>query len=167
MSSPLARAQKSCGNWKQKAVDRGAATRYLRRSNTRLRVNLADSRQKGAKLQKEVGALRRENASLAEERARRGCMPSALQASHIAPSSNVVDLGCYARMRPLCVMLATAGVLSFRSIPRVLRIFMKANWIPSSRVPHFTSIINWTVRAGISVYRSVSVVREGADLVFT
>jgi hypothetical protein len=57
-------------------------------------------------------------------------------------------------------MLATAGVLSFRSIPRVLRIFMKANWIPSSRVPHFTSIINWTVRAGISVYRRVSVVRE-------
>jgi hypothetical protein len=57
-------------------------------------------------------------------------------------------------------MLVIAGALSFRSIPRALQILLETKWISPCQVPHFTSVINWTLRSGIAIYNKVTILNE-------
>ena len=46
--------------------------------------------------------------------------------------------------------------MSFRSIPKILQLFFsEKEW-----VPHFTSIINWSLRLGLSLLKAVSPIDE-------
>ena len=59
-------------------------------------------------------------------------------------------------MRALCVTVALLGIVSYRSVPRILHIFYKeTDW-----VPHFTSVINWSLRVGLSLLNTVTPINE-------
>lgn len=55
----------------------------------------------------------------------------------------------------LCLSLFTQGVVSYRSIPRVLTLLNATETLILSKVPHFTSIINWTLRLGLGLLQQV------------
>ncbi len=55
-----------------------------------------------------------------------------------------------------CVSLVLRAIISFRSVPRVLRILAPVG----SWVPHFTSVINWTLRLGLFRLQSVRPVKD-------
>jgi len=53
------------------------------------------------------------------------------------------------KIRALCVQFALQGVVSYRSIPRILRVFNFSKIQYNSWVPHFSSVINWLLRLGL------------------
>lgn len=50
----------------------------------------------------------------------------------------------------LCVILNLNAVVSFRSVPKIIKSF------ELEKTPHFTSIINWTLRYGLGLLKQVS-----------
>ena len=58
--------------------------------------------------------------------------------------------------RVLCVIMIMRGITPFRSVPRMLEIFQPLLRFPLP-IPHFTSVIHWTLRAGIAIFKQVSV----------
>jgi len=63
------------------------------------------------------------------------------------------------KVKVLCIKLLIVGVISFRSVPKILKIIgASVGGIQSN--PHFTSVINWTLRAGIGILNNVSPISE-------
>jgi len=71
----------------------------------------------------------------------------------------VVSLFDAHRRRVFCVLLALAAVLSFRSVPRVLGHMQPLLALPMP-APHFTSVINWSLRVGLASLKAVSTMVE-------
>ena len=59
-------------------------------------------------------------------------------------------------MRTLCVLLVLQAVVSFRSVPRILELFRTQAQLGIGWVPHFTSVINWTLRVGLGLLKQVA-----------
>jgi len=57
--------------------------------------------------------------------------------------------------RSLCVLLVLDAVVSYRSIPRTLTVFNKYTSHHQKWIPHFTSVINWTLRFGLGLLQQV------------
>lgn len=57
--------------------------------------------------------------------------------------------------RFVCVLLIVQTFVSFRSVPRILSLLKQAQLCQLSWVPHFTSVINWTQRVGLSLLKAV------------
>lgn len=56
------------------------------------------------------------------------------------------------QIRILCITIVLFGNVSFRSVPRILSLFLSGDqWIP-----HFTSVINWTLRLGLALLNQVA-----------
>lgn len=55
----------------------------------------------------------------------------------------------------LCILLVLNAVIAYRSVPRTLQLFQ--TYFPSAtfRIPHFTSVINWTLRLGFGLLSQV------------
>ena len=68
---------------------------------------------------------------------------------------NVVDLSEAQQVRALCASLVLHAVVSFRSVPRILELFRTRARLGISWVPHFTSVINWTLRVGLGLLEQV------------
>ena len=72
---------------------------------------------------------------------------------------NGIGIGQPAETRALCVLLVVQAVVSYRSVPRILDLLGGAmasgvnNW-----VPHFTSVINWTLRLGLGLIEQVKAI---------
>lgn len=61
-----------------------------------------------------------------------------------------------AEIRCLCITIVLFGIVSFRSVPRILSIFFGfKEWIP-----HFTSVINWTLKLGLALLKEVTPIPE-------
>jgi hypothetical protein len=54
------------------------------------------------------------------------------------------------------VLLVLQAVVSFRSVPRILDLLRTQALLGLSWVPHFTSVINWTLRVGLGLLRQVA-----------
>ena len=52
-------------------------------------------------------------------------------------------------------MLIIQAVVSYRSIPRILNLFNSQTPLGISWIPHFTSVINWTLRFGLGRLKQV------------
>jgi len=60
-------------------------------------------------------------------------------------------------MQALCVLLVIQCVVSFRSVPRILNtLCWSAGSILGYWIPHFTSVINWTLRLGLGLLNQVT-----------
>ena len=72
---------------------------------------------------------------------------------------NGTEIDQPAETRALCVLLVVQAVVSYRSVPRILDLLGGAmasgvnNW-----VPHFTSVINWTLRLGLGLIEQVKAI---------
>lgn len=56
----------------------------------------------------------------------------------------------------LCILLVFQSIISFRAVPRVLGLVFSG----PVRVPHFTSVINWSLRVGLSRFNSIAPITE-------
>jgi hypothetical protein len=120
-------------DWKQKAIDRGATVRSQKKQ---LRRELGIRRN----LENHIVGLRTD-----VERMRiQG--PSEPAAVALQPA---------VRTQARCVLLAVVAVIPFRSVPRVLKVMQYRGWIP-----HFTSVINWSLRVGLCLLEQVKPVEE-------
>ena len=139
MASEYCRLRKSRDNWNKKAVERATQIREMRKQVKRYRERINALR---TAYEERIWELEGENASL--------------KASNKAMMSrNGIPLDSFIMMQTLCVMLITVGIVSFRSIPRILTVFKQYGFIQVSRIPHFTSVINWTLRSGVALMESV------------
>ena len=61
--------------------------------------------------------------------------------------------------RTLCVLIVVCGIVSFRSVPRILQVF-QPSLRAVVRIPHFTSVIHWTLRVGVAIFKQVSMIAD-------
>ena len=71
---------------------------------------------------------------------------------------NRAGIGQPAETRALCVLLVVQAVVSYRSVPRILGLFGAAKMPGLGWVPHFTSVINWTLRLGLGLLGQVTAI---------
>jgi hypothetical protein len=71
---------------------------------------------------------------------------------------SIAGAGQAAEVRVLCVSLVVRAVVSYRSVPRILDLFDAAMALGLGWVPHFTSVINWTLRLGLGLLKQVKAV---------
>lgn len=150
-----ARFKKSRNDWKGKAVPRGTALREKRKNELRLKqrnqelrlicsktgIELEQARTRIRVLESEL-AVKNDEATVLRETLR-GCGPAWPDAIHTQ-----------ARLRALCVLILIGGIVSFRSVPRLLGILPPLGWV-QVQIPHFTSVIHWSLRSGIAVFEQV------------
>jgi hypothetical protein len=73
-----------------------------------------------------------------------------------ALSGQVVELDRARETRSICALLVIHAVVSFRSVPRILDLLRCGAGLGLNWTPHFTSVINWTLRLGLGVLRQVA-----------
>ena len=82
--------------------------------------------------------------------------PTSLQASKIIETSPVIDLSDAQAMRILCILLTLEAIVSYRSVPRILGLFNTQMSFDLPWIPHFTSVINWSLRVGLGLLNQVT-----------
>ena len=60
----------------------------------------------------------------------------------------------------LCILLTLNAVVSYRSVPRILALFKSKTNYTVGWVPHFTSVINWSLRLGLGLLSQVQTVTK-------
>ena len=70
-------------------------------------------------------------------------------------NTNVVEITQAVETRSFCVLLVLNAVISYRSVPRILGLFNSHTSLNLNWVPHFTSVINWTLRVGLGLMAQV------------
>lgn len=133
----MSKIVKSRDGWKGKAKKRGSRIRNLKKT-----VKVQGKR--GVEKNKKIDYLENEVAKLRAELNARGL-----------PAEN----GTVIEHRTLCVLIVICGIISFRSVPRILEIFqpfLRAR----VRIPHFTSVINWTLRVGVAIFKQGATIIE-------
>jgi hypothetical protein len=131
------RIRKSRDSWKSKALGRASTGRDQRRQ---IRRGL----RREAALTARLAALQREFDDF-----RTASLPAKQEPC-------VVAIQEAAAVRVTCVLLVVLGVIPFRAAPRCLQIIQPtAPW-----VPHFTSVINWTMRLGLALIQRVAPIDE-------
>ena len=149
----------SRNNWKSKAVPRGTSLREARKEIRRLGAANRALRLSCEDLDVELKCLRARIADIEANSYGRDderLLPVAQPTSRI----NTADPRRYAQVRALCVLLVISAVIAFRAVPRILSVLQTAGRLPCLPPPHFTSVIHWTLRAGISLLRKVGVSDE-------
>ena len=78
------------------------------------------------------------------------------RAHSLAPATGqVVEVTQAQEVRTLCTLLVIQAVVSYRSIPRILNLLNTETALGLGWVPHFTSVINWTLRLGLGLLKQV------------
>jgi hypothetical protein len=60
-----------------------------------------------------------------------------------------------AQTRTVCVLVVLQAVVSFRSVPRMLELLRDLGHLRLGWVPHFSSVIHWTLRLGLAALKQV------------
>lgn len=145
----------SRNKWKGKAVPRGTLLREARKeirrlgaSNRALRSSCSEKDVELNRLLIRIAVLEANSYERDDER----LLPVPQPALRI----NAADPHRYAQVRALCVLLVISAVIAFRAVPRALSVLQSSGRLPCvPSPPHFTSVIQWTLRAGISLLRKV------------
>ena len=123
--------------WKEKAKRRGYRVRVLQKVAKLDKQRIADNRQEIQRLESEVALLHAE-----------------IKNRKMPVGGNVVI-----QHKTLSVLIVVCGIVSFRSVPRILQIF-KPLLQSRLRIPHFTSVINWTLRVGVDIFQRVTTIAQ-------
>ncbi len=130
----VSRMRRSRDSWKSKATDRAGQLREFRKTKAR-------QQRKIEHLQERINTL--------EEQL--------LQEKKPSPQSNeVVSLHEATQTRTVCLVLVLQAVVSFRAVPRILRLLGEMGQLSLRWIPHFTSVINWTLRVGLAALSRVA-----------
>ncbi len=60
-------------------------------------------------------------------------------------NSKIIELREASETRALSVLIILSTMIPFRAVPKILNILTRDGWIP-----HFTSVLNWTMRVGLA-----------------
>ncbi len=123
--------------WRKKAVQRAEQVRELKKAKRRYQNRIAE--------------LKTQLTELASKKNQ----PMVIERTDLSTQSPVTDLSQVEQVRVLCILLVIQGVASYRSIPRILKLFNAARGLTTAWVPHFTSVINWILRLGLGLLRQV------------
>ncbi len=129
----LSRMRRSRDSWKGKATSRAEQLREFRKTK--------------ARQQRRIELLKEHIATLEQE-----------LWSEKKPSfqpSEVVSIDEATQTRLVCILLVLQAVVSFRAVPRILYVLREMDFLSLRWVPHFTSVINWTVRFGLAALNQV------------
>lgn len=118
---------RSRDEWKRKAVMRANEIREFRKTDKR-------SQDKIAELKAQIKAME----------------PAAKEEKKTFHEPSVVIEPKAQQVRTLCIMLVLQAVVSYRSVPRILNLFNTRTGLTNGWIPHFTSVINWTLRLGLA-----------------
>jgi hypothetical protein len=66
-----------------------------------------------------------------------------------------MGLSAAQQTRSLCILLVIQAVVSYRSIPRLLKLMQTRPTPGLGWIPHFSSVINWTLRLGLGLLQQV------------
>jgi hypothetical protein len=149
-----ARLKKSRNDWKAKAVPRGTALREKRKNERRLRQRIQELRLTCSKTNIELEQARTRIRVLESEIAEKADDNMSLRKALFEGAALVNVISSMSRLRTLCVLMIIGGIVSFRSVPRLLGILHPFGWV-QVQIPHFTSVIHWSLRAGIAVFQQV------------
>ena len=75
-------------------------------------------------------------------------------------ASQIIDIKEAEQVRVLCVLLLIEAVVSYRSIPRILELFNSKAAYVGHWIPHFTSVINWSLRLGLGLLKQVKPISQ-------
>jgi hypothetical protein len=134
----ISRIRRSRHEWKVKAVSRADQLRRQRRKSVRSQKH-EDERRLG--LEERISFLECENA--------------ALESTAVRHLPAVIGEGSLDRRRTACVMMVIEGTVSFRAVPRIWGVLQRLGWV-QIQIPHFTSVIHWTLRAGMTIFNEVA-----------
>ena len=125
----VSRLKKSRARWKEKASARAEEIRERRKSEKRLKARIEE-------LKAELKQLK--NSSSTEK------------SPTTSNNSQIIELRKAEATRGLCVLIIVSTMIPFRAVPKILNI------LPGSgRIPHFTSVLNWTLRVGLALLKRV------------
>lgn len=144
------RIRKSRDVWRSKAVSRHREIRNSKKREARLRDRYA-------RLEKHLHQLKASYDALSTryiqfETDNRELEKTREEGASLPP---VIHLHQAHQIRILCILLVIKGVVSFRSVPRILKIFSLQHHFQAPWIPHFTSVINWTLRLGLAKLQGV------------
>ena len=134
---PLSKVEKSRRDWKSKATLRTSKISNLKKTAARQQKRAVQNADNRALVQR----LLQENKEL---------RAALFKHSSNTPANSASPIAC----RALCVFIIIRGIIPFRSVPRILGIFQPLLHHPIT-IPHFTSVIHWTLRAGVALYNQV------------
>lgn len=132
----ISKVKKSCAAWKGKAKDRGKTIRNLKKT--------AKAKNKRAG-KKTPSGDDEDIQSLSEDKF--------LKRSDLDVASP--ETGFTQQQRILCVQIVIVSIVSFRSVPRILKVFLPL-LMTKLKIPHFTSVIHWALRVGVAVFNQVA-----------
>lgn len=124
---------RSRDDWKRKAVRRANENQEFRKTNKRYQERIAE-------LKAQIKAM-----ETAKEEKKTVNPPLV-----VPVVNNQTQL-----VRILCIMLVLQAVVSYRSVPRILNLFNTRTGLINGWIPHFTSVINWTLRLGLGMLKQV------------
>ena len=128
---------RSRDEWKNKAVSRADKIRGFRKAEKRLRGKIAELKRRVEELEQASGGGQEKPGPAGE---------------------GIATTGQPAEVRALCVSLVVQAVVSYRSVPRILDLLGAATAFRLGWVPHFTSVINWTLRLGLGLLKQVKAI---------
>lgn len=129
----ISRIQRSRREWKIKAVSRATQLRRQRKKSVRSRKQ-EDARR--LELEERINFLECENA--------------AMKSAAVRHLPAVIGDGSLDQRRTACVTMVIEGTVSFRAVPRIWGVLQRLGWV-QIQIPHFTSVIHWTLRAGMTL----------------
>ena len=137
------RAVRSRDRWRDKAKERSVQGCESRKEVKRqlARVHMRD--EKIRDLSEQVAAARAEVAAFRQRVSTIASPPVSAQ-----------------QTRARCVVLVIFAVISFRAVPRVLALMALWSVNGLQWIPHFTSVINWTLRVGLSLLTGVQPIAD-------
>jgi len=138
------RLRKSRNSWKQKAVNRANTIREMRKKVKVMQKRVIDC---AAAMQDKLTSLEENNETIESS-----CKNN--------NNVNVERLQEADFVRILCVLLVIKATLPFRAVPRILFLFCSLGIFSNIWIPHFTSIINWTLRLGIAKLQDITPLLE-------
>lgn len=141
----MSKVIQSRDEWKNKAIKRSAEIREYRKTQKRHLATIAELKQRNREAQQTIDR-------------KAPIIPVATQVNkttEIAKNTSVVDLSDARQLRVLCVLLTIDAVVSYRSVPRILDLFKRIAPFEITWIPHFTSVINWTLRLGLGLLKHV------------
>ena len=74
--------------------------------------------------------------------------------------SQLIDIKDPGQTRVLCILLTLNAVVSYRSVPRILELFKSKTNYAVDWVPHFTSVINWSLRLGLGFLAQIQTIAK-------
>ena len=135
----LSKLVRSRDEWRTKAVLKTSESRELRKSEKRNRERIIALKKQNEELRQRVEDLERQ------------LTPAPVPVMEIKDEQEV---------RALCIFLVIDAVVSYRSVPRILELFQARTSLGLGWVPHFTSVINWTLRLGLGLLKQVKPISQ-------